>query len=170
MELTVTLTFDAAPDAVAAMLADAEFVRWRAAWSSGEGTVEQADVTRAADGGFTVSVRRTLPSALIPPQARAFVGDRLEIRQVEVWGPPVEGVRSGTVAIEITGAPVRVTGTVRLAAGADGGSAQTYTGEVRATVPLFGSMVEQAAASAVRDALHAEESAARAWLDAPAEA
>lgn len=164
MRLTVELTFPASVDAVAAMLADEEFVRWRAARSTPAGEVEQADLTGSVAEGFTAVVRRTLPTDLIPAQVRPFVGDRLEVRQAEVWESPVGDYLVGTVAVEIAGTPVRVTGTVRLEPTSDGGARQVYDGEVRASMPLFGAVVEQAAASAVRSTLRAEGEAGVEWL------
>ncbi|GAB2454152.1 DUF2505 domain-containing protein [Xylanimonas ulmi] len=164
MHLNVEQTYPASVEDVAAMLADASFVRWRAERTTGAGTVEQADVDSDPDGGFTVLVRRTLPTDQIPAQARPFVGARLEVRQAEVWEAARGGRRVGTVALEITGAPVRLTGTVTLEPLADGGARQVYTGDVRATVPLFASVVEQATAGTVRSTLTAEEAAGRDWL------
>ncbi|QAY63419.1 DUF2505 domain-containing protein [Xylanimonas allomyrinae] len=164
MHLTVEQTYPASVDDVAAMLADASFVRWRAERTTGGGSVDQADVDADDAGGFTVLVRRTLPTDQIPAQARPFVGARLEVRQAEVWEPPQGDHRVGTVALEITGAPVRLTGTVALEPSPDGGTRQVYTGDVRATVPLFASVVEQATVGTVRAALTAEELAGREWL------
>jgi hypothetical protein len=166
VHLTVDLTFPANIDDVSAMLADESFVRWRAQRSTGSvnGHVEQVDVTGTAADGFTVVVRRTLPSDIIPVQARPFVGAHLEIRQAEAWEPASEGRRTGTVALEILGAPVRVTATAALVALPDGGTRLTYAGDVRATVPLFGAVIEEAAVSAVRTTLETEAEAGRDWL------
>lgn len=165
MHLTVELTYPASVEDVVAMLADESFVRWRAQRSTGSGgTVEQADVTGTAEAGFTVAVRRTLPTDLIPAQVRPFVGGQLEVRQAEAWEAPTGPRRVGTVALEITGAPVRVTGTVALEPLPEGGARQVYDGEVRASVPLFGAVVAQAAADAVRSTLEAEGRAGREWL------
>lgn len=165
MRLTVELTYPASVDVVAAMLADADFVRWRAAHSTGSGSVEQTDLSGTVADGFTVVVRRTLPTDLIPPQIRPFVGEGLEVRQAEVWESPKGDHLVGTVALEIAGAPVRVTGTVRLEPLPEGGgSRQVYDGEVRASVPLFGAVVEDAAARSVRATLVAEGEAGVAWL------
>lgn len=170
MHLTVDLTYPASRDEVAAMLADERFVRWRSertvgAGTPGGGTVAQADVTGSTRNGFTVVVRRTLDTDQIPAQARALVGNSLEIRQAEAWEAEADGQRLGTLSVEIIGAPVRISGTVRLASLPDGaGTSLTYDGDVRATVPLFGTVVEDAAARAVRTALEAEAEAGRAWL------
>ncbi|MBO0609202.1 DUF2505 domain-containing protein [Myceligenerans salitolerans] len=169
MHLTVDLTYPASLDEVSAMLADVRFVRWRSertvrAGTPGGGTVEQTDVTGSVDHGFTVVVRRTLATDQIPAQVRSFVGGALEIRQAEAWEAPADGRRMGTLSVEIIGAPVRITGTGRLEPLADGGTRLTYEGDVRSTVPLFGAVVEEAAAKAVRAALEAEAEAGHAWL------
>ncbi len=170
MHLRVELRFPAPVHDVGAMLADESFVRWRAERSgSPGGAVQQVDVAGDAAGAFTVAVRRTLPTDQIPAHVRSFVGGGLELRQAEAWEAEHDGARRGTVSLEIAGAPVRLTGTVTLTpdgaeGGAPGGTVQTYEGEVRASVPLFGSAIEEAAADAVRTALAAEERAGREWL------
>ncbi|GAB4086787.1 hypothetical protein GCM10028784_34170 [Myceligenerans cantabricum] len=169
MHLTVDLTYPASTNDVSAMLADERFVRWRSertvrAGTPGGGTVEQVNVTGSVDGGFTVVVRRTLATDQIPAQARSFVGGALEIRQAEAWEAPANGRRLGTLSVEILGAPVRISGILRLEPRSDGGTALRYEGEVKATVPLFGAVVEDAASRAVRTALEAEAEAGRAWL------
>ncbi len=125
---------------------------------------QQVDVSGSGDEAFTVTTRRALPSAQIPSQLRPFVGDRIDVRQVEAWeAPGPDGSRSGTVVVEIAGAPVRLTGRTSLTAEGPG-SRVTYDGEVRAAVPLFGAAIEEAAAAAVRGALHAERVVAARWL------
>lgn len=162
MHLQVTLSVPADPRTTGAMLADPAYV---AAKVRASGAEELAvDVAPGEDGSFTVTTRRSLPTDQIPPQARAFVGSRLEVRQVEAWEPAApDGSRTGTVAVEIAGAPVRLTGTVVLSGDGDG-SRITYDGDLRANVPLFGAAVEEAAAGAVRGALQAEEAVARDWV------
>jgi hypothetical protein len=70
------------------------------------------------------------------------------------------------VVVEIAGAPVRLTGTVTLAPEGTDGAVLTYDGELKASVPLFASAVEQAAAGAVRSALQSEQDAGARWLAA----
>ncbi|WP_407316843.1 DUF2505 domain-containing protein [Isoptericola halotolerans] len=162
MHLTVEQTYPADVSAVAAMLSDAEFVRWRGGRADA-GAASQVDVTGDPASGFTVSLRRTLPTDLIPAQVRQLVGDHLEVRQAEAWEPERAGRHVGTVAVEIAGAPVRMTGSLRLEPTADG-THVVYDGEVKASLPLFSSTVEEAAAGAVRRTLEAEERAGREWL------
>ena len=166
MHVRVQLRYAADPSAVAAMLADAGYARARVEASGA--AVEQADVTGDPDGAFTVTTRRSVPTDQIPAQARSFVGSTLEVRQVEAWeAPEGDAPRLGTVVVEISGVPVRLTGTVTLAAdGAAGAgdSTLTYDGDLKASIPLFASAVENAAAGAVRSALEAEQDAGARWL------
>lgn len=162
MHVQVPLALDTDASSAGRMLADPVYVRAKVAASGSE--VLHVDVTPGDNGAFTVTTRRSLPTELIPPQARAFIGDRLEVRQAEAWeAPGPDGGRRGTVAVEITGAPVRLTGTVALIPG-DGTSRVVYDGDLKATVPLFGAMVEEAAVKAVRSALEAEEAVAREYV------
>jgi hypothetical protein len=168
VHLSVDLHYPAGLDEVTRMLASEAFVRWRAQRTGGsQALVELADVTGSIDEGFSVVVRRTLPTDQIPGHLRAFVGNALEVRQAEVWEPADGDVRRGTVSLEITGAPVRMTGTVMLEALPDGGTRHSYDGELKATVPLFAAAVEEAAAGAVRTTLASEEQAGVEWLTAP---
>ena len=168
MHLQVTVPVPTDPRTAGTMLADPVYVRAKVLASGAE--VLHVDVAPAEDGALTVTTRRALPTDLIPANVRAFVGSTLEVRQVEAWEPAAaDGSRTGTVAVEIAGAPVRLTGTVVLAAVEDG-SAITYDGDLKANVPLFGSAVEQAAAKAVRGALEAEAGVAREWVASTREA
>ena len=163
MHLTAQARYDADLGRVAAMLADEGFV---AAKVRASGAVsEQVDVVGGADEAFTVTTRRQMPTTDIPAQFRSFVGATLEVRQVEAWEPPDDRRpgRRGTVVVEITGAPVRLTGTLTLTEEA-GGTVQRLDGELKASLPLFAGAVEEATAGAVRSAVEAEERAAAAWL------
>lgn len=161
MRLSVEQTIPVRPDELMELVSDEDFVVFRASVESA--SVESSVVDRAADGALTITLRRTMPATQIPAQVRAFVGSRLEVRHVEVWEPPQPGRWFGTVAVEITGTPVRMSGTVSLAE-ADGGCVVTYDGTVTAAVPLFGSAVEEAAAATLRTVLDAESERVRAWL------
>lgn len=164
MRISIDLHFPAATDVVVRLVNDADFIRYRAQRTGSR--VVQADVTAGPDGSHTSAVRRTIASDLIPPHVRSFVGNELEIRQTEAWAEPFagpQGDRHGTVAVDITGAPVRMTGSILLSP-ADTGSVMTYTGEIKSSLPLFGAAVEKAAAEAIENALLEEARCASAWL------
>lgn len=164
MRLQVVLRYAAPPDRVVAMLADPEFSR--RVIVAADGRPEAVDVTGDATGAgpFTVTTRRAVPTDQIPPQMRSFVGATLDVRQAIAWGDHEDGIRRGSVAVEIAGTPVRVTGTTHLVSTTEGQTVVEYDTRVRAQVPLFGSAIEEAAAGAVRHALQVEQRVGTAWL------
>lgn len=161
MHLHATLHYDADVARVGRMLADTGFVEEKLRASGA--LSHHANVVGDPDRGFTVTTRREMPTDSIPPQFRTFVGSTLEVRHVEAWEPLLDGERKGSVVLEILGAPVRFTGRLRLGPEGDG-SAVAVEGELKASLPLFASALEEAAAGAVRGALDAEQSAGAAWL------
>ncbi len=162
MHLSAHARYDADLDATVRMLADEEFVAQKVRASGA--ISQQVDVVGGPDEAFTVTTRRQMPTDGIPAQFRSLVGASLEVRQVEAWEPPTASGRHGTVVVEILGAPVRMTGTLRLTAQEDGTTVQVFEGDLKASVPLFASAVEEATAQAVRAAIAAEERTGAAWL------
>jgi hypothetical protein len=163
VRLSVTLDLPTDAHAAARLLADPEYVHQKVRAS---GALEQhVDVTGSADGAFTVTTRRALPTDQIPAHLRSLVGNRIDVRQVEAWeAPDADGARVGTVVVEIAGAPVRLSGRTSLTGTAAGSTTVAYDGDLRASVPLFGSAIEQATAGAVRSALEVEQDVARRWI------
>ncbi|WP_199423615.1 DUF2505 domain-containing protein [Actinotalea solisilvae] len=168
MHLSAHARYDADLGAAVRMLADEEFV---AAKVRASGALsQQVDVVGGPDEAFTVTTRRQMPTDGIPAQFRSLVGGSLEVRQVEAWEPPGgpdRPGRRGTVVVEILGAPVRMTGTLRLETQDDGTTVQHFEGDLKASLPLFASAVEEATAQAVRAAIAAEERTAAVWLRRP---
>jgi hypothetical protein len=147
---------------VGAMLADEAFV---AAKVRASGALSQhVEVVHTSPDAFTVTTRRSMPTTGIPTQFRSLVGSSIEVRQVEAWEAQRGDERHGTIVVEITGAQVRLTGTLRLLAGPDGSTTQHLDGDLRASIPLFASAVEEATARAVAEAVKAEERVAATWL------
>jgi Protein of unknown function (DUF2505) len=163
VHLQVQLHYRADAPTVAGMLANPDFGITRVAASGA--IAHQVDVVGESGGAFTVTTRRSMPTDEIPANIRPFVGTSLEVRQVEAWGEPGPEGRRGTVVVEISGAPVRLTGTISLEPDGAHASLVTYAGEMKAGVPLFSAAIEDAAARAVRAALAAEQDAGNAWLD-----
>jgi Protein of unknown function (DUF2505) len=64
---------------------------------------------------------------------------------------------------EVTGVPVKVTGTTRIAP-AEHGTTQAFDLQVIASVPMVGKGIEQLVADAVRVRLEKKFEVARAWL------
>ena len=96
------LAYDASPDAVAAMLADAAFreeVLARQHVLRGSATVE----------GDTVVVEQVQSAASLPSFARKFVGDEIVIVQTERWG----STTAADLHLTIPGKPGDITGASR---------------------------------------------------------
>lgn len=163
MQLSLTTEFDAGLDQVTAMLADPAFVDAVAAATGA--TSHQVDVAGGATEAFTATTRRQMPTTDIPAQFRSLVGTSLDVLQVDAWEAPEANGRRGTVVVEITGAPVRVTGTLHLTSTEQGTTREAHA-DVKASIPLFGAAVESAVARALREAVAAEERVAREWLSA----
>lgn len=163
MRLSERVELPADPPVVAAMLADPAAVTARIEASGA--TAPEVAVVGSADGPFTVTSRRRLATHEIPPAFRSLVGSEVEVRQVDAWEVPApDGARLATTVVEITGTPVRFTGTTRLEPAGPGRTAQLVDGTVVAGLPLFGEAVAEAVATALRAALAAEARAAVAWL------
>jgi hypothetical protein len=156
------IRYPASPAEVAEMLADPEFVERKCAATGALSHTAKVDGT--ADGAFTVTTTRTMPTGDLPEVARKLVGSTLELRQVEVWeaaGP--DGERDGTVSVDVVGAPMRLRGTLRLAP--DGsGTVETLAGDLTASVPLLGGRLEKAAEPAFLAGVRKEHEVGSAWL------
>ncbi len=162
MHLSAHASYEAGPDRVATMFADPDFVEAKV---RATGAVSQTcDVVGTADGAFTVTTRRQMPSTDVPAQFRTIVGGTFEVREIEAWQPGDAGGRHGTLVVEVTGAPVRLTGTMRLTGTPDGTTTLTVDADVRATIPFFGGAVEKAIVGAITGVVSAEERAGADWL------
>lgn len=161
MQFTHQHIFAASLDRVVEMLADEGFAHERARASGGDDGQVRVDGT--ADSAFTVAIRRVVPTTSIPSEFRSFVGKDLHVRYTEAWEPPSGNDRIGTFAVEIVGAPGHVGGALGLTPSGEG-TEFLSTGEVKVSIPLFGSMVEKALTEAVLKGLALELAAADTWL------
>lgn len=160
MRLQVAFTYPAPPDDVFAMLCDVEFRRRVCAAT---GALEQrATVERNGDGAIVTTVRVMPPQ--VPDIVRTFVGDRIEIVQRERWGrADASGRRGAELALDITGTPATMRGTVTLEP-LDDGTRETIAGDVKVAVPFFGGRIEPEIVRAIELAIAREGEVGRAWL------
>lgn len=161
MKIELNHQIDAPLETVMMLLANVDFACARAKASGAQDA--DAVLDTRDDGGFTISIRRTMPAESIPAEMRSLVGGSLDVKYTEAWEQAEAATeRRGTFALEILGAPGRVAGDmVVTAAGAS--SRIDVTGEVRAPVPLFGPMIEKAIADAVAAGLEKEFAIADEW-------
>ncbi len=125
------------------------------------------DVDEHADGTATVTVRRTMP-AEVPDFVKRFVGETLDVVQTEEWGAPDNvGQRTANLMVQVTGQPVKMTGTVTI--GAVGQGARTsIRGDLRVSMPFVGKKIEPEIANGILAAAAKEQQTADEWLGEPA--
>lgn len=161
MQIDAAMSYNAAPDAVFAVIVDPRF---QDAKCVATGALSHS-VDVAEDGPrVVVTTERQLPADGLPDFLRPYVKDGIRIRERLSWAPPTSnGERVADLAIEFLGQPMTLRGTRTLRP--DGvGSAEVVTAELTAKLPLLGGMIEKAAAPVVLDAVRVEEKLAREWL------
>lgn len=161
MRLTTREEFDSSPEAVFALIADDEFQQAKCeATSTGKFSVT---VTRSG-GHVVVRSERHLPTDGLPDAARPFVGAELTVVEVQSWGPAeADGTRHASVDLHVRGAPLTLKAEVVLTPGGRG-TLELLDGELRATVPFIGGLIEQAAAAPIVSAVTIEASTLREFL------
>lgn len=162
MELNETLTYDADPAAVFAMLCDQ---RWREQVCEAIHAVDYAVTIEEAGDRVTVTTRRTMP-AMVPDAIRKITGDTITITQVERWGAPAsDGSRTADLEVTVVGQPAGMRGDVRLAP-AGAGTTQVVRGDVKVNVPFVGKKIEPQLVKAFGAAIRKEGQVGRAHLGA----
>jgi len=163
MRIEAAATYPATTDEVARMLADPAFVRRRDAAAGALSSTAETEGDPA--GAFVVRSTRSLPTDDVPQVARRLVGDTLELRQVDSWeAPGPDGARTGSMSLEVSGAPVRLSARLTLVPAGEGQATEAVQGDLVASVPLVGGKLEKAAEPAVQAAIRSEERVGREWL------
>ncbi|GMA85990.1 hypothetical protein GCM10025868_12400 [Angustibacter aerolatus] len=123
-----------------------------------------AEVVPTADGGATITTRRTLPTDEFPDFVKSFVGSTIDVVRTDVWqAARADGNRSGTTVVEIKGAPVRLDGTMQPTT--EGGTTvHDVDGRLKASIPLLGGKVEKAVEPPIRSAISREQQVGGRWL------
>ena len=161
MKISETITYAAPPATVYAMVTDPAFQERKCVEA---GAQQHASAVSPVGAGARVVTKRDLPADDLPDFARSIIGSTLSVTETYEWGAAAgDGSRSGTLTVEVAGAPVAMRSTVRLAPSA-GGTTIAIEGDLKASIPLFGGKVEKAAAPAVVDAIRSEQHTGRAWL------
>jgi hypothetical protein len=162
VRLSAQIRYDADPAQVFSMLVDPDF---QEAKCQASGSVEhEVEVSVGPDGDAKVISRRTMPTERVPDYIKSLLGGSLRLLETQQWQPAAQdGSRTGSVIVQIEGAPVRFTGSMALAA-TDGGTLEPIEGELKASVPLFGARIEQAVQPAVMAAIRVEQRTGTAWL------
>lgn len=162
MDVRAELSYPAAgPDAVFAMLCDRGYRE--AVCEATHASRHEISIEARDDGGATVTVMRTLP-AQVPDFAKKFVGETIDVTQIEVWQPAdAAGSRRADLTFEIKGQPATMRGSVLLEA-VGSGAHQVVTGELKVAIPLFGKKLEPEVVKGIVAGLRQEERTGNEWL------
>jgi hypothetical protein len=160
MDFTETLSYDASPDAVFAMLCDKDFreevCKQSHAIRYAVNVVQEADSAK-------VLISRVMP-ADVPDFAKALVGPEIEILQTEDWQPPnPAGVRIADLRMEIPGKPGQLVGAVTLSP-EGAGTTEIIAGELRVKIPFIGGKLEAEIAKGLREGIRLEGKVGAGWL------
>lgn len=162
MRFDAEIRYDAGADEVFAMLSDPAFLQ-RVCEENGA-LEHEVSVEPSPDGGVVLRTVRVLPTKDVPPVVKGFVGETLTVTETDTYGPAAaDGSRAGTVALDISGAPVALKGTLTFTPEGDA-CVESLSGTLKAAVPLFGGQIEKAAEPAVRAAIRVKQRAGAAWL------
>ena len=156
-------TYDAALGTVQAMFADEAFVRAKYE-GMGHRDVDLAECTRTDDGLVIRSTR--VVEIDLPSFAKRFIKPVNTMSQTDTWTATADGGWTGTFEVDVQGAPVHISGTMRLTPDA-GGATCTHevTMAMDVKVPLAGGKIRDwAEKNDVPRTLDAEFAAGDAWL------
>jgi carbon monoxide dehydrogenase subunit G len=161
MKLQHTLSYEADPATVFAVLSDPEYVAEKCtATGAMDSTV---DITHEGPDTVIVTMRK-LPADDLPSFAKSFVGDAITVDQTERWGAPAsDGSREGTLTATFRGTPMKVEANMRLSPGG-AGSELRVAGDVKSGIPLMGGSIESFAAEQLTAGLDREAEVANARL------
>ncbi len=160
MDLYSELRFDADPAAVFAMLTDEAYIEKK---TMAANAIRSTAAVRRDGDRVTIDLLRVMPPD-VPDFVRRFVGETIDIKQRDTWGQAgADGSREGSIELEMSGAPVRATGTMTLVRN---GAATVLTIKVllKASIPLVGGKIEQALHKGLTEAAKIEERVGNDWL------
>ena len=163
MRFEVRHEYAASVEEVVAVLTD--FASMREKYESlGQSGVELVERDEAEDGSVTVTTRRVVPLEL-PGFASKFLSPRQTVIQTDTWSAAdVHGVRTGTFAVQAKGAPVKVSGTMRLEPDGPRGCVDEMSINVECKVPLVGGKLADFVGGDTRKAVDHEQTWVAAHL------
>ena len=156
MKLRHELTYDAAPEAVLAMLTDPAF--WdRVADATG---ALSSTATVSTDGATTtVVVDQEQAVQGVPSFAKKFVGESTRAINTFTWN----GL-SAAYDVQTPGKPTSMSGKATITA-QGAGSVLTYDLDVKAAVPLIGGKLEKLVVELTTEGFAKEARVGAAWLE-----
>jgi Protein of unknown function (DUF2505) len=169
VDIDADMSYSAEPVRVMQVIADPAFQDEKCRQTGALSHV--VSVTRPGDR-IIIDTVRSMPMESLPDFARSFLGGKLEVHEVQDWGPAQpDGGRDGRLTVEIMNTPMRLKGTLAMRPdGAHGGGADALgttvaiRSQLKANIPLIGGKAEQAAAGPIRAAIAKEQELGSEWL------
>ena len=171
MDIDADMSYSAEPVRVMAVISDPAFQDEKCRQTGALSHV--VSVTNPGDR-TVIDTIRSMPLGSLPDFARSFLGGKLEVHEVQDWGPAAaDGSRDGQVTVEIMNTPMRLKGTLAMrptgssgAGGASGsiGTTVAIRSQLKANIPFIGGKAEEAAAGPIRAAIAKEQELGREWL------
>ncbi|GAA1497264.1 DUF2505 domain-containing protein [Paeniglutamicibacter kerguelensis] len=163
MALNATTDLMHAPAAVIATLTDRAFAEHLTTMVGGE--LKSFEVAGDVAAAFTLTTVRSLPTDRAPEIARKFVGQTVEVTQVESWtAPAADGSRDATLKVTVGSLPVSVAGSESLRASAEG-SALGIEATVSSSIPFVGGKIASAAEPFISKALALQGNTVSSWIE-----
>jgi Protein of unknown function (DUF2505) len=159
---THTHTYDEAPDALLAALADASYL---AARHERFGGVGDAPVAEETDSEVVITTVRQLPMDKIPAAVKGLVGDG-QITQVDTWArqPDESGSIRGAWRADLGTAPAVIGGAYTIEPDAEG-SSYSCSVEVKVKVPFIGGKIEEQVRGYLDHLISKEQAFLADWLN-----
>lgn len=154
MNVTRSAVYALGPDGILEIISDEEFQeeKCRATFA-----VDYEASVQTRGGRILVTTERSMPMDNLPEIARGFMGDKLVIHETQEWsGPNAAGLYTADLKVHIEGAPITGRGRRLLAPDDAGGSHDQIQLVIKASIPLIGRRIEEAAAPPVGAAAEIE--------------
>jgi hypothetical protein len=162
VDINADLHYAAEPERAFAVIADPAFQDEKCAQTGA--LSHTVSVTNPGDRTVIDTVR-SMPMDSLPDFAKSFLGGKLEVHEVQDWGPPeADGSRDGSLTVEISGTPMKLKGTVTLRPEGSGASTVAIRSQLKANIPFIGGKAEEAAAGPIRAGIAKEEQLGQEWL------
>jgi carbon monoxide dehydrogenase subunit G len=154
--------YEAGVETVFAFLSNPDAIKARFE-AAGDADVEI--VRCEADGdAFVIEVTRVVTVDL-PSFAKRVLKPKNAMRQIDRWDPPAaDGSRQGTYTIDVSGAPLKTSGTHDLHQD-DTGTKHQVTGEIEVKVPIVGKKIGGFASGTAEERLKTDFAYNKARLD-----
>lgn len=162
MKHTVTISYPASATKVAEMLASPEYIQGRFARVG----MKDTPITATAEGeGFSTAATFSVDPSRLPSAAQRFIKGSINASLTETWSAPTaDGSRTGSIAANITGVPLKVSASERLVPVSEESTNLELTVDFSVTIPLVGKKIEERALGFASRIVEDEESRGAAWL------